>query len=56
MRQYRIEQLLPANRGQWRFELLEDGERIALFLEARHATVALEALKTEERDSWPTTT
>lgn len=56
MKQYRIEQLLPADRGRWRYEILEDGERIALFLEARPATVALEALKEAERATWPTTT
>lgn len=56
MRAYRLEELLPADRGSYRFELLEDGERIALFREARHAQIALDAVVKEESSRWPSKT
>lgn len=49
MRQYALERLLKKNRKGHQFELLEDGEPIARFREARHADVALEALRERER-------
>ena len=49
MRSYAMEILLPADRGQYRYEILEDGERIALFREHRHAQVMFNALQTLER-------